>query len=123
MLSYATLGVNDLAKSTKFYTQLLSSFGAKKIFDGGRIIFIGESMDSPMLAVCEPYNKEPAQAGNGSMLAFAPGSKEAVDALYAKALELGASCDGEPGQRIPNFFYGAYVRDFDGNKICFNFFG
>ena len=28
--------------------------------------------------------------------------------------------DGEPGERVPNVFYGAYVRDLDGNK--FNFF-
>mgnify|MGYP001465708602 CR=1 FL=1 len=36
-----------------------------------------------------------------------------------KAIELGATCDGEPGQRIPNQFYGAYVRDPDGNKLAF----
>ena len=28
-------------------------------------------------------------------------------------------CDeGEPGERLP-VFYGAYIRDPDGNKICF----
>ena len=30
-----------------------------------------------------------------------------------------ATDDGEPGDRIPNVFYGAYVRDLDGNKLCF----
>ncbi|HCT32601.1 MAG TPA: VOC family protein, partial [Sulfitobacter sp.] len=24
-----------------------------------------------------------------------------------------------PGQRVPDRFYGAYVRDLDGNKLCF----
>ena len=49
--------------------------------------------------------------------AIAADSKPDVDALYKKALDLGATCDGEPGQRIPDMFYGAYVRDPDGNKL------
>ncbi|MBM1473585.1 VOC family protein, partial [Sulfitobacter mediterraneus] len=46
-----------------------------------------------------------------------------VDQLHQKALDLGATCDGPPGQRIPDRFYGAYVRDPDGNKLCFFVFG
>ncbi|HKM15822.1 MAG TPA: hypothetical protein VJY63_07880 [Marinospirillum sp.] len=69
-----------------------------------------------------PFNKEPAQASNGTMVSFALGSKESIDAMYAKAIALGATCDGAPGERIPNVFYGAYVKDLDGNKICFNLF-
>ena len=49
--------------------------------------------------------------------------KEKVDELYHKAKSLGGSCEGEPGQRIPDMFYGAYVRDPDGNKIAFYVFG
>ena len=33
-------------------------------------------------------------------------------------LQDGATDEGAPGQRLP-FFYGAYVRDADGNKLCF----
>ncbi|EAZ97987.1 hypothetical protein MELB17_23810 [Marinobacter sp. ELB17] len=36
---------------------------------------------------------------------------------------MGASCGGEPGQRIPDQFYGAYVKDPDGNKVAFYHFG
>jgi predicted lactoylglutathione lyase len=57
------------------------------------------------------------------MVAFTADSKEEVDAFYAKAIELGAADEGAPGQRIPDRFYGAYVRDFDGNKLCFFKFG
>ena len=49
-------------------------------------------------------------------------NKEDVDALYAKEIELGAADEGEPGQRVPTF-YGAYVRDLDGNKLTFCKFG
>ena len=70
------------------------------------------------LAVCIPYNEEPHEYGNGNMLAIPGGSREGVDKLYARAIELGASDEGPPGERLPTF-YGAYVRDPDGNKLCF----
>ncbi|MDY0249562.1 MAG: VOC family protein [Pseudomonas sp.] len=122
MISYVTLGVSDLAAAKTFYSTLLADQGAKILIDMDRISFIGKSMAAPMLAVCIPFNKEPAQPGNGTMLAIAPGSKEGVDTLYNKAIALGASCQGAPGERIANVFYGAYVKDLDGNKLCFNHF-
>lgn len=123
MIGYVTLGVSDMARAKEFYSNLLGDLGAKVLLDMGRIAFIGKSMKEPMLAVCTPFDGEPNHPGNGNMLAIPPGSKEAVDALYKKAIELGASCDGEPGQRIPDQFYGAYVRDPDGNKLAFFEFG
>jgi predicted lactoylglutathione lyase len=123
MLSYATIGVNDLTKARTFYTELLADLGAKPLLEMDRIIFFGKNMAKPMLAICIPFNKEPAHPGNGTMVAISPGNKAAVDELYHKALSLGASCDGAPGQRIPDMFYGAYIRDLDGNKIAFTHFG
>ena len=87
------------------------------------IVFFGSSMSEACLAVCTPYDEQAPTSGNGVMVAFHGGSKEGVDALYAKAISLGATCDGEPGQRIPDVFYGAYVRDAEGNKLCFCHFG
>ena len=75
-----------------------------------------------MRAICTPFDGEPASVGNGSMVAFNQDSKDSVDAIYNKALALGATCDGKPGERIPDVFYGAYVKDTDGNKLCFNHF-
>jgi predicted lactoylglutathione lyase len=123
MIGYVTIGVSDMAKAKAFYSELLADLDAKVLLDMGRIAFIGKSMGSPMLAVCEPFNKEPNNPGNGNMVAIHPGSKEAVDSHYHKAIKLGATCDGEPGQRIPNQFYGAYVKDPDGNKLAFFHFG
>lgn len=123
MIGYITLGVSDMNKAKQFYADLLKDLGAKVLLDMDRIAFIGKSMGSPMLAVCKPYNSEPNHPGNGNMVAIQPGSKEAVDTHYHKAIELGATCDGEPGQRIPDQFYGAYVKDQDGNKLAFFHFG
>ncbi len=116
MIGYTTIGVKDMDAAKEFYTELL---GAKVLVDVGRLAMIGKEMGQPMLAVCVPYNEEAPSPGNGNMVAFAGGSKEGAAAMYSKAIELGASCDGEPGQRVENMFYGAYVKDADGNKLCF----
>lgn len=119
MIGYTTIGVTDMERAKKFYTDLFAEQGAKVVIDAGRIAFIGTKRGEPMLAVCEPYNKEAPSAGNGGMVAFTVEEKQEADALYARAIELGATCDGSPGQRIPDRFYGAYVHDPDGNKLCF----
>jgi predicted lactoylglutathione lyase len=123
MIGYTTIGVRDMAKAKDFYSSLLADIGASVLMDMDRIAFIGTSMKEPMLSVCIPYDENDPQPGNGNMIAINPGSKEMVDKLYAKALELGATSEGEPGQRIDDVFYGAYIRDLDGNKIAFFEFG
>ncbi|MEM7729724.1 MAG: VOC family protein [Pseudomonadota bacterium] len=115
-IGYTTLGVSDMSAAKAFYTDLLD---AKVLFEGERIAFIGDSMGEPMVAVCTPYDEGDPAPGNGVMVAFRAGSQEACHTLHAKALELGATCEGEPGSRIPGQFYGSYVRDPDGNKLCF----
>ena len=123
MIGYVTIGVHDMEKAKSFYTELLAPLGASLLMDMGRIAFIGTAMDAPMLAVCIPYNEDDQAPGNGNMVAINPGSKEKVGEFYRKAMKLGAPDEGEPGQRIDDIFYGAYVRDPDGNKVCFFQFG
>jgi catechol 2,3-dioxygenase-like lactoylglutathione lyase family enzyme len=119
MLAYATLGTNDMERAVAFYDALLAEIGAKQRFGMDRIKFYGTEAGGSLLAVCIPYDEKPHEPGNGQMVAIPGGSKQGVDRLYRKALELGASDEGAPGDRIPNVFYGAYVRDLDGNKLCF----
>ena len=119
MLGYTTIGTKDMDRAVAFYDALLAEAGAKQLFGMDRIKFYGTAMDQAMLALCIPYDEKTHERGNGQMIAIPGGSKEGVDSLYAKALELGAVDEGPPGDRIPDVFYGAYVRDFDGNKICF----
>ena len=116
MIGYVSVGVSDMEKAKQFYTELFSDDGAKVMIDMGRIAFIGKGGKSPMLAVCTPYDGKPCTPGNGAMVAFNAESKEAVDTRYQKAISLGATDAGEPGQRIEDKFYGAYVRDFDGTS-------
>ena len=118
MIGYVTIGTTDIDRACAFYEALLAVIGARQLMGMDRIKFFGTSMDTSMLAVCLPYDGKPHQVGNGNMVAIPGGSRAGVDKLYAKAMELGASDEGAPGERMP-VFYGAYVRDLDGNKLCF----
>jgi catechol 2,3-dioxygenase-like lactoylglutathione lyase family enzyme len=118
MIGYVTIGTNDMDRAVTFYDALLGEVGAKRLMDMDRIKFYGTAPDAAMLAICNPYNEEAQSCGNGNMVAIPGGDRAGVDKLYAKAIELGATDEGEPGERMP-VFYGAYVRDLDGNKLCF----
>ena len=118
MLGYVTGGVSDIERACDFYGALLEEVGGKQLFGQDRIKFYGTGPGAPMLAVCIPYDQNDTDPGNGNMIAKPGGSREGGDKLYLKAIQLGASDEGEPGERLP-VFYGAYVRDLDGNKLCF----
>jgi catechol 2,3-dioxygenase-like lactoylglutathione lyase family enzyme len=118
MIGYVTIGTKDMTKAVAFYDALLAEIGGKQLMGMDRIKFYGTEPGAPMLALCIPYDQQEQHPGNGTMVAIPGGTREGVDKLYAKAMELGATDEGEPGQRMP-IFYGAYVRDLDGNKLCF----
>ncbi|MBI5504141.1 MAG: VOC family protein [Deltaproteobacteria bacterium] len=122
MIGYVTLGTNDLARAARFYDELLSSIGAKRVFDMETFIAWGTGPDQPGVAVTKPFDGKPATVGNGVMVALAMDSTAKVDALYAKAIELGATDEGAPGPRGPGFYAG-YFRDLDGNKLNAFFMG
>lgn len=54
------------------------------------------------------------------MLAFVAPTHDAVKAAHVAALAHGGTDEGAPGFRPPDgtSFYGAYVRDPAGNKLC-----
>ena len=119
MIAYVTIGVNDMARAEAFYNELLAELGGKQLMGMDRIKFYGTGEGGAMLAICIPYDEGEQNCGNGTMFAIPAGGPEGVQKMYAKALELGATDEGEPGDRVPGVFYGAYVRDLDGNKLCF----
>ena len=122
MIGYVTLGSNDLEKARGFYDNLMPTIGASRIMEfGDNFTMYGTSMGRPGLAVCKPYDSSLAVAGNGNMAAIACDSRAKVDAIHAKAMELGGSDEGAPGVRGEegsSAFYGAYFRDLDGNKLA-----
>ena len=117
MLGYVTLGTNDLDASVKFYDELLAVCGASQLMNlpEGFVLW-GKSFEEAGLAITKPYNQQPATVGNGVMAAIRADSKEQVQAIYNKALELGGTDEGPPGDRGDGFYAG-YFRDPEGNKL------
>lgn len=117
MIAYTTLGTHDLARAADFYDAVLAELGAKRFMEEpDYYIAWGNSEHGAGLGITNPFNKEAASVGNGTMVALAATSREQVDRLYAKAIELGGTDEGAPGQRWSGFYAG-YFRDLDGNKL------
>jgi catechol 2,3-dioxygenase-like lactoylglutathione lyase family enzyme len=116
-LGHAIVGSNDLERAKEFYDALLGSAGVIPLFEhpsGGRAYGKNGSL---FFVVLGPYDKKPATVGNGSMSTFRFDTRAEVDDFHAKALALGGSDEGAPGERAPKF-YMSYFRDLDGNKLC-----
>ena len=118
MIGYTTLGTNDLDNSAKFYDALFAEMGAKRVMEDGSFIVWSNNPDKAGFSITKPYDGNSATVGNGVMIAIAVDNPEQVDALYAKALELGAKDEGAAGPRGGGFYAG-YFRDLDGNKLNF----
>ncbi|MBK9654508.1 MAG: VOC family protein [Rhodanobacteraceae bacterium] len=116
MIGYVTLGTNDIARAAAFYDALLGTLGAKRFMDYEGFIAWTVSPTQPAISVIKPYDGQPATVGNGVMVAIVVDSKEKVDMVYNKAIELGSKDEGPAGPRGDNFYAG-YFRDLDGNKL------
>ena len=122
MIGYVTLGTNDLARAAKFYDSLLASIGGKRFMESDRFIAWSASPTTAGIGLTKPFDGKPATVGNGVMVALVVDSSDKVDAMYKKAMELGATDEGPPGPRGDGF-YAAYFRDPDGNKLNAFFMG
>ncbi len=119
MIGYITLGTNDMEKSAQFYDALLGELGAKRFMESETFIAWATTPGQAGLCLTKPYDGNAATAGNGTMVALAANSPEQVDALYKKAMELGATDEGEPGPRGDEGYYAGYFRDLNGHKLNF----
>ena len=125
MISYVSVGSNDITRSKRFYTAFLPALGFDLEEGPEGLSFTppppepGATLVLPDFYVKPPYNGEPATAGNGAMVSFEAKTQAQVRALHAAALDAGGTDEGSPGFRAsygPRFYVG-YLRDPDGNKI------
>ena len=117
MIGYVCIGTNDLGSAARFYDELLAVLGAKRNGETERYVSWGLTPDGISLLLIKPHNGQPATAGNGNMTALAANSTAQVDAVYKKAIALGAKDEGPPGARSETF-YAAFFRDPEGNKLA-----
>ncbi len=127
MFSFVMLDTNDLQRAIKFYDPLMELLGHPKAGRNEEGASWGTFSDNHTIGLCvgRPYNQQPAGAGNGTMVALNTRSFERIQQLHALALSQGGADEGVPDHR-PQYgqgFYSAYVRDPDGNKLAFVYYG
>lgn len=118
MISHTTLGTNNLEMAGSFYFEILSAIGGTQVYKSDSVIFWEFEDVGAKLAISVPFDGEPATHGNGTMVALKLTSVDKVNEVFLKAINLGATSEGDPGERNGGAFYGAYFRDLDGNKIA-----
>ena len=117
MISHVSLGTNDADRAAAFYDPVLAVLGMRKLQEREGSLDYGTSM--MFFSLEKPADCAPASVGNGVHVAFSAETRAMVDEFYRVALAHGGSDAGAPGLR-PEYdahYYGAFVRDPDGNKI------
>jgi catechol 2,3-dioxygenase-like lactoylglutathione lyase family enzyme len=118
MFSHVTLGTNDWARARPFWLAVMEVLGHPVMFEREGGIAFGEPAGEKTF-VGPTFDGEPASVGNGSHVAYIVPDRATVDRFHAVALASGGTDEGAPGLR-PHYhrnYYGAYVRDPDGNKL------
>lgn len=115
-INYFVVGTNDMDASKTFYNALFDGAEFQSLSPTDRMTYwLGQDF---AFATAVPFDAKPATNGNGTMVGFCVDTKDNVEGMHALAIELGGTCEGAPNQRGPK--YSAYVRDLDGNKLCFS---
>lgn len=125
MFSHITVGTSNLENSVTFYEAVLQAVGLVRrpvvTADGGveSACWVSPNSQLPRFYVYMPFDRQSASVGNGSMVAFRAPSEAAVDIAYLAGLAAGGTDEGGPAERrhYGYGYYGAYLRDPDGNKV------
>lgn len=115
LLDHLSIQCRDVQASAQFYDAVLAPLGGKRLLNYGDVIGYGVP-PKPDFWI-GPWN-----TGDGfreSHIAFIAPDRKTVDAFFAVAVERGAEVLHRPRvwpQYHPNY-YGAFVRDPDGNNV------
>jgi catechol 2,3-dioxygenase-like lactoylglutathione lyase family enzyme len=111
-IDHVTIRVADLGRSMRFYDRVFALLG-----------FEGERYDGPLGHEWDDFSMSQADAAqpptHGMHIGFAARSREQIDAWWDALRSEGVPGDGAPGPR-PEYgpdYYGAFVRDPDGNSV------
>lgn len=123
MISHVHVGVDDFGRAFAFYDAVLPVLGLALRFrdpDKGWAGWQTPGVARPLFLVGRPFDGRKASPGNGQMIALLAADRATVDRAHVVALAAGGSDEGAPGLR-PRYhadYYGAYLRDPEGNKLC-----
>ena len=123
MYSHIFVGVKDFERALIFYRALMPVLGVAERFCNKSRPWAGWQSHPdprPLFLIGKPYDQQLHDAGNGQMVAFLAKDRATVDRAYAVGITNGGTSEGPPGLR-PEYhahYYGAYLRDTEGNKLC-----
>lgn len=123
MISHIFIGVNRFDEAFRFYEAVLGTLGLTLRFREQQRPWAGwqsPGQPRPLFLIGAPQDGAAATVGNGAMVALLAETRAAVDAAHAAGLAHGGGDAGAPGLR-PQYhahYYGAYLRDPEGNKIA-----
>ena len=122
MIAYVMVGTNNLESAVKFYDQLMPKMNMIRVelsndFAAYSLLKKPENIE---FYITKPFDGNQANFGNGTMIAFSVETTEIVANCHRTGIDAGGKDEGTPGYRPAdgNIYY-AYVRDLDGNKLCF----
>jgi catechol 2,3-dioxygenase-like lactoylglutathione lyase family enzyme len=122
MFSHTILGARDHAKAKAFYDAVLTPLGIACTWEdkeNGWLCYKREG-EGQSFFLCRPADGHPASVGNGVNIGFGAASRAVVQAAHAAGLAQGGKNEGDVGPRplYGPHWYGGYLRDPTGNKIC-----
>ncbi|WP_370281108.1 VOC family protein [Salipiger bermudensis] len=121
MIGYVMIGTNDLDQGARFYDVLLAPLGLVQVarVETYAVYAPKAAKDAIEFYITTPFDQGPATPGNGTMVALAAPTMQALEQFHRLGLQNGGSDEGAPGPREEgsDICY-AYIRDADGNKIC-----
>jgi catechol 2,3-dioxygenase-like lactoylglutathione lyase family enzyme len=115
MIDHVSVQVRDVAASAAFYTAVLAPLGGERVLDFGDVVGFG-------VAGQPSFWLGPTTTGGNARevhLAFAAPDRAAVHAFHDAAIAAGVEVLHAP-QEWPDYhpgYYGAFVRDLDGNNV------
>ncbi|MEM9351111.1 MAG: VOC family protein [Pseudomonadota bacterium] len=125
MISYISVGADDIDAARTFYNAFLPGlgYGLEEGVEGlsyALPVMPGQIAVAPEFYVKPPFDGAPASSGNGTMVAFEAQNQQQVRDLHTAALAAGGTNEGSPGFRASYgaHFYVSYLRDPQGNKIA-----
>jgi catechol 2,3-dioxygenase-like lactoylglutathione lyase family enzyme len=117
LIDHISIAVSDLAASADAYERILAPLGLKRVVAREGTVGFGKTYPEFWLNL--RADLPPPPADNGTHIAVRARDEAAVRDFHAAALEAGCTSLGEPGPRQGEMtrYYGAFIRDRDGNKI------
>nr|WP_325250452.1 VOC family protein [Amylibacter sp.] len=119
MIDHSGISVSDFDAAKSFYLAALAPLNGSLLMEvptehTNGVKVAGFGVDSPSFWISENGVQKPPLH-----FAFRATDHAQVDAFYAAAIAAGGVDNGKPGPR-PHYhehYYGAFVRDLDGNNI------